>query len=129
AYYKVALTWNLLMAPILILATTTLAMAVGMWMSAMNVQYRDIKHALPFFVQLWMFATPIIYPTDLVPTQWRWVLALNPMAPMIEGYRASLFGRPFHWGSLAFAGALTIASLVYAAYVFKRMEKDFADVV
>lgn len=128
-YYHVSVTWSFLMLPVLILGTTMLALGVGMWMAALNVQYRDIKHALPFFVQLWMFATPIIYPADMIPAQWRWVLSLNPMAPMIEGYRAALFGRPFHWDALGVSAALTIATLVYSAYAFKRMEKDFADIV
>ena len=72
-----------------------------MWMSALNVKYRDIRYALPFLIQLWMFASPIIYPASMVPARWRWVLLLNPMAGVIEGYRAALFGLPVEWKIVA----------------------------
>jgi lipopolysaccharide transport system permease protein len=129
AYYHVAVTWSILMLPVLVALTTLLALGVGMWMSALNVKYRDIRYALPFLIQLWMFASPIIYPASLVPAKWRWVLALNPLTGIIEGFRAALFGRPFDWESLALSAALTLATLIYAAYDFRRMEKTFADVV
>ncbi|MCI0559447.1 MAG: ABC transporter permease, partial [Nitrososphaera sp.] len=100
-YYGVGVSWSLVMLPPLVLLTTLLAMGVGMWMSALNVKYRDIRYALPFMIQLWMFATPIIYPSTLVPEGWRWLLALNPLTGIIEGYRDALFGREFDWVSLA----------------------------
>ena len=74
-----------------------LAAAVGMWMSALNVKYRDVRYALPFLIQVWMFATPIIYPASIVPAKWRWLLDFNPLTGMIEGFRSALFGRAFHW--------------------------------
>jgi lipopolysaccharide transport system permease protein len=129
AYYHVAVTWSILMLPVLITLTTLLALGVGMWMSALNVKYRDIRYALPFLIQLWMFASPIIYPASIVPERWRWVLALNPLTGIIEGYRSSLFGRAFDWQFLGLSAALTLATLIYAAYDFRRMEKTFADVV
>ena len=128
-YYGVGVTWNLLMLPALILLTTLLAIGVGMWTSALNVKYRDIRYALPFAVQLTMFATPIIYPLSLVPERWRWALTLNPLTGIIEGYRAAFFGRPFNWPALAISSVITFALLVYAAYHFKRMERTFADIV
>jgi lipopolysaccharide transport system permease protein len=128
-YYRVGLTWSLLMAPALVVLTALLAVAVGMWTSALNVKYRDIRHALPFAVQLTMFATPIIYPIRLVPAQWRWVFTLNPLAGIIEGYRSAFFGRPFDWQSLAISAAITLALLLYAASYFRRVERTFADVV
>ena len=76
AYYHVAVTWSILMLPVLVALTTLLALGVGMWMSALNVKYRDIRYALPFLIQLWMFASPIIYPASIVPERWRWALAL-----------------------------------------------------
>src|SRR5262249_20593372 len=91
--YGVVVTWSLAMVPLLIVLTTLLALGVGMWLAALNVQYRDIRYALPFLIQLWMYATPIIYPASLVPAEWRWMLALNPLAGLVEGYRAALFGR------------------------------------
>lgn len=128
-YYSVGVTWNILMLPALMLLTTLLAIAVGMWTSALNVKYRDIRYALPFAIQLTMFATPIIYPVSIVPVAWRWALSLNPLTGIIEGYRASFFGRPFDWTALAISAAITFALLLYAAYHFKRVERTFADIV
>ena len=128
-YYGVGATWNLLMLPALILLTTLLAIGVGMYTSALNVKYRDIRYALPFAIQLLMFATPIIYPVSLVPERWRWAFNLNPLTGIIEGFRAAFFGRPFNWPALAISSAITLALLVYAAYHFKRMERTFADIV
>jgi len=128
-YYGVGATWNLLMLPALIILTTLLAIGVGMWTSALNVKYRDIRYALPFAIQLLMFATPIIYPVSLVPERWLWAFNLNPLTGIIEGFRASFFGRPFNWPALAISSAITLALLVYAAYHFKRMERTFADIV
>ncbi|MGH9901698.1 MAG: ABC transporter permease [Pyrinomonadaceae bacterium] len=127
-YYRVGLTWQVLALPLLMLLTTLLAIGVGMWTSALNVKYRDIRHALPFVIQLWFFASPIIYPASIFGS-WRWVLALNPMTGLIEGYRAALYGRPFDWPTLALAAVLTLALLTYAAFTFRRMEKNFADII
>jgi len=128
-YYQVGVTVHILMLPVLIVLTTLLAIGVGMWMSALNVKYRDIRYALPFAIQLWMFATPIIYPLSLVPEHWRWLLKINPLSGIIEGYRSSFFGRPFDWQSLSISALITLVVLVYAAYDFRRMERTFADIV
>jgi lipopolysaccharide transport system permease protein len=128
-YYGVGMTWNLLMAPALVALTALLAVAVGMWMSALNVKYRDIRHALPFAITLWMFVTPIIYPISLAPARWRWVFILNPLSGIIEGYRSAFLGRPFDWTSLAISAALTLALLLYATFYFRRVERSFADIV
>jgi lipopolysaccharide transport system permease protein len=128
-YYGVAMTLNLLMVPALAVMTSLLAVAVGMWASALNVKYRDIHHALPFATQLTMFATPIIYPASIVPERWRWALNLNPLTGIIEGYRAAFFGRPFDWGALATSAAITFILLFYAGRHFKRVERAFADIV
>jgi lipopolysaccharide transport system permease protein len=128
-YYHVTVTWNLLMLPLLVLLTVLLALGVGMWMSALNVKYRDIRYALPFLIQLWMFGSPIIYPATIVPARWRWVLDLNPLTGIIEGFRSAVFGRPFDATALGLAAVLTLLVLTYAAYDFRRMEKTFADVV
>ncbi len=128
-YYGIAVTRSIVMLPALVVLTSLLALGVGMWTSAMTVKYRDVRYALPFLIQLWMFATPIIYPSSIVPEKWRWALALNPLAGIIEGYRASLFGREFDWVALGLSSIITLALLVYSAYMFRRMEKSFADVV
>lgn len=128
-YYKVTLTWTLLLLPVLVLLTALLAVGVGMWLSALNVKYRDIRFALPFIVQLWMFMSPVFYPASLLPEKWRLAFQLNPLTGIIEGYRSSLFGRPINWTALGISSAITILLLVYASYSFRRMEKTFADIV
>lgn len=129
AYYGFGLGWSALMLIPLVLLTALLALGVGMWMSGLNVKYRDVRYALPFCVQLWMYATPIIYPISFIPERWRWILVLNPLTGIIDGYRSALFGRPFQLWELVVSTILTLLFLVYAAYSFKRMERDFADVI
>lgn len=128
-YYGIGITLNILMLPVLVILTSLLAIGVGMWMSALNVKYRDIRYALPFLIQLGMFATPIIYPASLVPEKWRWLIALNPLTGQIENYRNAFFGKPFDWVSLGISAAITFAILIYSAIMFKRMEKSFADII
>jgi lipopolysaccharide transport system permease protein len=128
-YYQVMVSWNILMFPVVVLLTTLLALGVGMWLSALNVKYRDVRFALPFLVQLWMFVSPVIYPTSFLPARFRWIIWLNPMTGIIEGYRSALFGRAFNWSALAVSTGLTLILLVYASYTFRRMEKSFADIV
>ncbi|MBA3514346.1 MAG: ABC transporter permease [Pyrinomonadaceae bacterium] len=129
-YYSVVVTWGILMLPVLVLLTTLLAVGVGTWLSALNVKYRDIRFALPFLIQIWMFVSPIIYPPSFVPEKWRWLLALNPLTGIIDSFRVSLFShREFNWGMLAISTVITLALLAYSAYAFWRMEENFADIV
>lgn len=128
-YYGVGLTVNILMVPVLVVLTALLAIGIGMWMSGLNVKYRDVRYALPFLIQLGMFATPIIYPASIVPEKWRWLLALNPLTGIIEGYRSAFFGKPFDWVALGISALIALSILVYSAYSFRKMEKTFADIV
>jgi homopolymeric O-antigen transport system permease protein len=128
-YYGVPVSMNLLMLPMLVLLTALFALGIGLWASALNVKYRDVGQILPFMVLLGMFATPIIYPSSIFPAKWLWVLELNPLTGIIEGYRASLFRRSFDWSAIGISAAVTLGLLVCAAYSFRSMEKDFADVV
>jgi lipopolysaccharide transport system permease protein len=128
-YYHVQLTWNLLMLPPLVVLVSLLALGVGMWLSALNVKYRDIRYVLPFLTQLWMFLSPIIYPPTMVPDKWRFLLAFNPLTGIIQGFRACLLGQRFDWTTLAISTAITVVMLVYSAHAFRRMEKSFADIV
>lgn len=128
-YYRIAVTWNLLLLPLFICLATFLALGVGMWLSALNVKYRDIRYALPFLIQLWLFASPVIYPTSIMPERWRWVLALNPMTGIIEGFRASLFGGKLDALPTLTSAALTIAILIVSFVAFQRVEDSFADIV
>jgi lipopolysaccharide transport system permease protein len=127
-YYGMTPTLNMLMLLPMLLLITLLALGVGMWVSALNVKYRDVRYALPFMIQLWMFASPIIYPLSMLKN-WQWLLAINPLTGIIEGFRSTLLGRPFNWQSLAVATVITLAVLVCAAYSFRRMEKNFADII
>ena len=129
AYYHVAPTWNILMFPLVVMLITLLALGMGMWLSALNVKYRDVRFALPFLVQLWMFVSPVIYPTSFLPAKFRWLLSLNPMTGLIEGYRSSLLGLPFNWTSLAASAGITLILLIYSSYAFRRMERSFADII
>ena len=128
-YYRIAVTWNLLLVPVFVCLAIFLALGVGMWLSALNVKYRDIRYALPFLIQLWLFASPVIYPISIMPERWRWVLALNPMTGIIEGFRASLFGGKLDALTTLTSAALTIAVLIISFFAFQRVEDSFADVV
>jgi len=129
-YYRVPFSWSIFMLLPLIMLMTLFALGVGTWLSALNVKYRDVRHATPFLLQMWMFASPVIYPPILVPAKWRWILVLNPMTGIIDGFRAAIFRqKSFNWGALAAATMITVALLVYSAYAFKRMEKSFADLI
>lgn len=128
-YYGFVVTWSYLMLLPLILLTTLLALGFGIWFSALNVKYRDVRYALPFVIQVWFFISPIIYPSSLVPEEWRWLTALNPVAGIIESFRASLFGRGLPWSALAYSTAFTLGMLVYSSYAFRRMERSFAELI
>ncbi len=128
-YFGVGFSATLIMLPVLVILTSLLAIGIGMWMSALNVKYRDIRHALPFLIQLGMFISPIIYPPTIVPEKWRFLLAFNPLTGIIEGYRSAIFGRSFDWFALGISALITFAILFYSAYMFKRMEKSFADII
>lgn len=125
-YYGLALHLSMLLLPVLCLLTTLLAIGLGMWMSALNVRFRDVRYALPFLMQVWMFASPIIYP---IPARWHWLLILNPMTGIIQGFRSAISGAAFDWRALGVSSLITLAVLVYSAFAFKRMEKSFADVI
>jgi homopolymeric O-antigen transport system permease protein len=129
AYYGVAPKWSALLLPAFALIATLLALAIGVMISALTVKYRDLRHALPFVLQFWMFASPIIYPTSIVPARWRWILVANPLAGIIQGFRAALTGSGFDWQAIGVAAALTLVLLVCSVYVFRRTEDTFADVI
>lgn len=128
-YYSVAPTPSLLMLVPLVALTFLFALAVGMWVSALNVKYRDVRFVMPFIIQLWLFVSSVIMPSSALGERWRLLLMLNPMSGLIEGYRSALLGQPFDWRSLAVAAAIIFAALIYSAYSFRRTEKGFADIV
>ena len=128
-YYRITLTWQLLFLPLFICLGTLLAFGVGMLLAALNVKYRDIRYALPFMVQLWLFASPVIYPLSIAPPKWKWIFTLNPMTGIIEGTRSSLFGRPFDWTAIGVSLLVALFVIALAAYFFRRVEDGFADVI
>ena len=129
-YFGIVPTAAVLTLPLLILLTIASALAVGLWLSALNVQYRDVQYTIPFLMQFWLFLTPIAYPSSLVPEKWRILYGLNPMAGVVEGFRWALLGKTNGIGSLIFVSALVVAILLFGGLVyFRRMENTFADVV
>ena len=128
-YYGISPSASMLLFPFLIMATVAVALGVGTFMSALSVAYRDVKYVVPFFIQLWMYATPVVYPASIVPEKWRWVLALNPMAGIIEGYRSSLLGKPFDWQALTISLFVSLALLIVGLVYFKSVERKFADII
>jgi lipopolysaccharide transport system permease protein len=128
-YYGIAPGWSLLVFPALILELMLLAIGLGVWSAAMNVRYRDVGTLLPVALQLWMFASPVVYPASIVPEKWRMLYALNPLTGIIEGMRASLFNGKFDWNSICASLVVVLLILSYASYAFRRAEESFADVV
>jgi len=125
-YYHIGVQIGILLLPVFIFLMIILALGVGMLMSALNVKYRDVRHALPFLIQIWMFASPVMYP---VPVRNSWLFALNPMTGIIGGFRSSLFGKPFDWFTLGTSTVIIVLVLISAVFTFNRMEKSFADVI
>ena len=129
-YYGFAPTLTTLTLPLFTLLALATALAVGLWLSALNAQYRDVGHAIPFLVQAWMYASPVAYAASLIPERWRTLYALNPMVGVIEGFRWALLGTGQGPGSmLVVSSVVTLLLLVSGAAYFRRMEKSFADVV
>jgi lipopolysaccharide transport system permease protein len=129
-YAGIPLTWKVSTLPAFILLAMLTAVGISLFTSAMNVKYRDVGHAIPFVIQIWMFASPIVYPVSLVPEQWRWLYGLNPMAGVIEGFRWALLGQtapdPVVMAeSVVVLFVVLIAGTVY----FKKVERKFADVI
>lgn len=129
-YYGIYPGLAILALPALVLLTLLTALSVGIWLTALNVRYRDVKYAVPFLLQVWLFASPIAYATSLVPDRWRLVYSLNPMTTVIDGFRWSVLGVAWAPGkellvSLAMVAALLASGLVY----FRNMERTFADVI
>ena len=129
-YYGIIPTAAVITLPLFLLLALATALGVGLWLSALNVQYRDVRHTIPFLTQFWLFTTPIAYPASLVPEHWRALVGLNPMAGVVEGFRWALLGTSQAPGPLLAVSVLVVlAMLVSGLYYFRRMEKTFADVV
>jgi lipopolysaccharide transport system permease protein len=129
-YYGIAPTWAMLTLPIFVLLAVLTALAVGLWLSALNVQYRDVQQMIPFLIQAWMYASPVAYSAGLIPSgKWRLIYGLNPLAGVIQGFRWALLGCSPPDELMVASVVIVIVLLVSGLYYFKRMEKTFADVV
>lgn len=130
-FYGVALSWNMLWLPLLMLLALLAALAVGLWLAALNVQYRDVQHMVPFLIQAWMYASPVAYSLDLIPADgpWRVLYALNPMVGVIQGFRWALLGATPPSQIMWVSVAMVVILLVSGLYYFRSMERTFADTV
>ncbi len=130
AWYGVSPTWGIIMLPGFLLLGLLTALAVGLWLSALNVRYRDVRHTVPFLIQCWMYASPVAYPVSVVPEGWRVLYGLNPMAGVIEGFRWALLGKQSpDVGIMMVSVIAVIALLIGGVIFFKHMEQTFADVI
>jgi lipopolysaccharide transport system permease protein len=129
-FYGIVPTAAVVWLPLLLLLALVTSLGVGLWLTAMNVQFRDVRYAVPFLVQAWMFATPIAYPSSLLDEPWRTLYGINPMAGVVEGFRWALLGTETAPGPIVLVSALmSVGLLITGAFYFRRMEKTFADVV
>lgn len=129
-WYGILPGWGVFALPLFLLLATLTALAVGLWLAALNVRYRDVGHAIPFLAQLWLFASPVAYPVSVVPETWRWLYSLNPMAGVIEGFRWALLGRQSPDLAVIAISSLTVIALLLAGIVyFRYTERTFADIV
>jgi lipopolysaccharide transport system permease protein len=129
-YYGIMPGVAIVLLPLFVLLATVTALAVSLWLSALNVQYRDVRYTVPFITQVWMFVTPVIYSSKLIPERWHALYGLNPMAGVVEGFRWSLLGQDNpSFSILMTSAAVTSVILVGGLYYFRRLERTFADVV
>jgi lipopolysaccharide transport system permease protein len=129
-YYGIHPTLNVIWLPFLLLLTVITSLGVSLWLSALNVHFRDVRHVLPFLTQFWLFATPIAYPSSLLSEQWRTLYSINPMVGVVEGFRWALLGVETAPGPMLIVSSLVaLALLVGGVFYFRRLEKTFADVL
>ena len=130
AWYGIAPGPELAVFPAFLFLALVIAFGVGLWLSALNVRYRDVPYALPFMTQIWLFATPVVYPTSLIPDRWQWVISLNPMTGVIEGFRWSLLGGGAPSATVVVvSGSVGLVMLVSGLAYFRRVERGFADII
>jgi lipopolysaccharide transport system permease protein len=128
--YRIYPTANIIWLPLLLLLALVTCLGVSFWSSAMNAQFRDIRYAIPFIIQVWFFLTPIVYSSSMLPEPWRTLYGINPMAGVVEGFRWALLGTDTQPGSIVLLSAVVAVILfISGAYYFRRMERTFADIV
>ena len=130
AWFAIVPTWGLVALPLFFLLAMITALAVGLWLAPLNARYRDVGHTIPFLIQFWMFASPVVYPVSLIPESWRLVYSLNPMVGVIEGFRWALLGKGNpDFSPMLVSVAVVLVLLVGGVIFFKRMERTLADVI
>lgn len=129
AWYRLAPTPAVLLLPLFLLQAVVTALGVGLWLSALNARYRDVRHAVPFLIQIWMFATPVVYPSSLLSEPWRTLYGLNPMVGVVEGFRWALLGSQPPGGMIVFSALVSIVFFVTGLLYFQAGERKFADVI
>jgi lipopolysaccharide transport system permease protein len=127
-FYGIALTPAIIVLPALLLVSIMCALGAGLWLSALNVEYRDVGYVVPFLSQLWMVATPVAYPSSLLEEPWRTLYGLNPMVGVIEGFRWALLGTPPPQSLLGLSATISAVMLVSGAFFYRRAERTFADI-
>lgn len=128
-YYHWALTWTALWLPVFILAVALAASGLGLILSALNVNFRDVKYAVPFLIQMGIFVTPVIYPPSYLPSKWRYGLALNPMTGVVMGFRHAFLGSPISWSVVGLSLGMSVLLFVVGLFIFRRLEARFADII
>jgi lipopolysaccharide transport system permease protein len=129
AWYRIAPTWQVLALPVFVLLTVAVAFGVGAALGALCAIYRDVRFVIPLVTQLWMFASPVIYPLNFVPARWHWLFYFNPLVGAIGGFRSSLLGLPFNWPAIASAWIVAVATAWLGLAYFRRVERRLADVI
>jgi lipopolysaccharide transport system permease protein len=129
AWYGIGWTPNLLLAPFMLMAVVLAALGVGTFLSAVTVAYRDVTHITPFLVQLWMYVTPVVFPVSIVPSSWQWLLYLNPLTGLIEGFRSAFLGRPLDGPAILVSLTMCLVFFVVAVSYFEKVERRFADII
>lgn len=128
--YGIVPGWQIVALPAIVLLAVMTALAVGLWLSALNVQYRDVRYTINFLVQFWLFATPVAYSSSIVPEKWRAFYALNPMVGVVDGFRWALLGKPESPGVPILVSLIVVSLLLVGGlYYFRRLEQQFADIV
>ena len=130
AWYGRAPDWHAIAIPAFLLTALLTAFGVGLWLSSLNVRYRDIPYAIPFFTQIWLYATPVIYPVSMIPRDWRWLIAINPMTGVVEAFRWSVLGSGVpHYGVFGVSFVVGLGLAASGLWYFRRTERHFADII
>jgi lipopolysaccharide transport system permease protein len=127
--YGITPSWGLSLLPVVFFLTILVTAGVGSWLAALTVAYRDFQYVVPFTLQIWMFLTPVIYPSSMIPERWRWLLALNPLAGLVDGFRSALLGQPFDRVSLGLAALASGMLFLTGVAYFRQVERRFADII